>query len=105
VRDGLEKMFLDRTSAVDAAALKLYETNPAEAIAYLTDYSNDQASRTFNSYKKLYRYLFLKYMDGNIKYKVEGQQNPKVEFPGYSEEFLRRLVKESGEKLKVIKEE
>jgi dipeptidase len=105
VRDGLEKMFLDRTSAVDAAALKLYETNPAQAIAYLTDYSNDQASRTFNTYKKLYQHLFLKYMDGNVKYKVEGQQNPKVEFPGYSEEFLRRLVKESGEKLKVIKEE
>jgi dipeptidase len=105
VRDGLEKMFLDRTSAVDAAALKLYEANPAQAIAYLTDYSNDQASRTFNAYKKLYQHLFLKYMDGNVKYKVEGQQNPKVEFPGYSEEFLRRLVKESGEKLKVIKEE
>ncbi len=105
VRDGLEKMFLDRTSAVDAAALKLYEANPAQAIAYLTDYSNDQASRTFNTYKKLYQHLFLKYMDGNIKYKVEGQQNPKVEFPGYSEEFLRRLVKESGDKLKVIEEE
>lgn len=105
VRDGLEKMFLDRTAGVDAAALKLYETNPDEAIAYLTDYSNDQAARTFNTYKKLYQHLFLKYMDGNIKYKVEGQQNPKVEFPGYSEDFLRRLVKESGEKLKVIKEE
>lgn len=105
VRDGLEKMFLDRTAGADAAALKLYETNPDEAIAYLTDYSNDQAARTFNTYKKLYQHLFLKYMDGNVKYKVEGQQNPKVEFPGYSEEFLRRLVKESGEKLKVIKEE
>jgi dipeptidase len=105
VRDGLEKIFLDRTAAADAAALTLYETNPDEAIAYLTDYSNDQASRTFNTYKKLYQHLFLKYMDGNIKYKVEGQQNPKVEFPGYSEEFLRRLVKESGDKLKVIEEE
>ncbi len=104
VRDGLEKTFLERTPAVDAAALTLYEQDPQLAVAYLTDYSNDQAARTFNAYKKLYQHLFMKYMDGNIKYEVEGQKYPKVEFPGYSEDFLRRLVEESGEKLRVIEE-
>ncbi len=104
VRDGLEELFLERTPAVDAAALKMYEQDEEKAIAYLTDYSNDQASRTFKAYKNLYQYLFMKYMDGNIKYKVEGQQNPKVEFPGYSEDYLRRLVQEAGDKLRVIEE-
>lgn len=104
VRDGLEKTFLERTPAVDAAALTLHEQDPQLAVAYLTDYSNDQAARTFNTYKKLYQYLFMKYMDGNIKYEVEGQKYPKVEFPGYSEDFLRRLVEESGDKLRVIEE-
>lgn len=104
VRDGLEKTFLERTAAVDAAALTLHKHDPQLAVAYLTDYSNDQAARTFHAYKKLYQYLFMKYMDGNIKYEVAGQKYPKVEFPGYSEDFLRRLVEESGEKLQLIEE-
>ncbi len=104
VRDGLEKMFIERTPAIDAAAHALYEKDSKMAVAFLTDYSNDQAARTFNAYKQLYQYLFMKYMDGNLKYKVAGQRNPKVTFPGYSDEFLRRLVEEAGDKLRIIEE-
>ena len=101
VRDGLEKMFIERTPATDDAALNLFKTEPAKAVAYLTDYSNDQGARTFNAYKKLYQYLFMRYMDGNVKTKIEGEQNPKVEQPGYSEQFLRKIVEETGDKLKM----
>jgi dipeptidase len=101
VRDGLEKMFIDRTTSVDAAALKIYEQDKNAAIAFLTDYSTDQVTRTFHSYKNLYQELFMKYMDGNVKTRNPGQQNPHVKFPGYSEQFLRKVVEETGDKLKM----
>jgi dipeptidase len=100
VRNQLESDFLLRTPSIDAAALKLYQENKATAIAFLTDYSNDQGARTFHAYKSLYQQLFMKYMDGNVKTKVPGQQNPAVKHPGYSEPFLRKIVEETGDKLK-----
>lgn len=101
VRDGLEKMFIERTPMVDAAALKLYEKDKASAVAFLTDYSTDQVARTFHSYKHLYQELFMKYMDGNIKTRQPGQRNPKVKQPGYSEQFLRKVVEDAGERLRM----
>jgi hypothetical protein len=41
-------------------------------------------------------------MDGNIKAKVPGQMNPSVNQPGYGEDFYRSLVKQTGDKFKVI---
>ena len=40
-------------------------------------------------------------MDGNVKTKIEGKQNPKVEQPGYDESWYRKVVKDAGERLKV----
>ncbi|MDA3944929.1 MAG: C69 family dipeptidase [Bacteroidetes bacterium] len=102
VRDGLEKMFIERTTAADAAALKLHKEDPNKAVAYLTDYSTDQVARTFHAYKNLYQELFMKFMDGNVKTRNPGHQNPHVEQPGYSEQFLRKVVEETGDKLKMI---
>lgn len=102
VRDGLEGMFIERVTATDEAALTLYKEDPSKAVAYLTDYSSDQVSRTFKDYKHLYRELFMKFMDGNVKTRNPGFQNPHVEQPGYSEQFLRKVVEDTGDKLKVI---
>ena len=46
-------------------------------------------------------------MDGNIKEAVEVPEgylyhNPKLEQPGYSEEFYKKVVDDTGDKLKVI---
>ncbi|MBU1009865.1 MAG: C69 family dipeptidase [Bacteroidetes bacterium] len=100
VRNGLEASFIERTNAVDAAAMKLFQEDKAKAIAFLTDYSNDQGARTFQAYKTLYQELFMKFMDGNVKTRVPGEQNPAVKQPGYSEPFLRKVVEETGDKLK-----
>lgn len=105
VRDGLEKMFIDRVKAADEAALKLYKESPSEAVAFLTDYSSDMVSRTFKDYQHLYRELFMKFMDGNVKTRNPGFQNPHVEQPGYSDQFLRKVVEDTGDKLKVIEPE
>ncbi len=102
VRDSLEKQFIERTASVDDAAMKLFNQDKKNAIAFLTDYSNDVVNRTFDSYKTLYQELFMKYMDGNVKTRNPGHQNPNVKFPGYSEKFLRKIVEDTGDKLKAI---
>ncbi len=100
IRDGLEKGFLSQIAAVDNDAAKLFDTDKEKAIDYLTRFSCDAGALTFNTYKTAYQLLFMKFMDGNIKTKIEGQQNPKVVQPGYSEDFLRKIVEDTGEKLK-----
>ena len=102
----LEKEFIDYTKGIDAAAKALYETNPEQAVAFLTNYSNSAAERTFNTWKKLYNYLFVKYMDGNVKTPKDVPENykyvsPNLEQPGYGEAWYRKIVGETGDKLKV----
>lgn len=97
----LESKFIAQTPGTDQQALALYKKNPQQAVAFLTKYSNAQQELTFKSWKQLYAHLFTKYMDGNIKVKVEGKPLPKVKQPGYSSEFYKTIVDETGEKFKV----
>jgi dipeptidase len=101
VQKKLEHKFIDYSPAIDAAATKLHKKNPELARDFLTEYSVNQAEITLQTWKELYKYLFTKYMDGNVKEKVEGKQNPKLEQPGYGEEWYRKLIKETGDKFKV----
>jgi len=101
----LENDFISYTAGVDAAAKTLYEESPEKAVAFLTNYSNSAAERTFNTWKKLYTYLFVKYMDGNVKTPKEVPANykyvsPNLEQPGYGEAWYRRIVGDTGDKLK-----
>jgi len=101
-----EMEFIKNTPAIDAGALELYKTDKNAAVAFLTNYSVNQGDRVTYGWKKLYQYLFMKYMDGNIKterpvppgYKY---YTPKVEQPGYSKDFYKQIMEETGDKLKV----
>jgi dipeptidase len=97
----LEGQYIAYTPAVDSAALLLHSKSPQLAREFLTHYSAQAGNLTVSEWKKLYHYLFVKYMDGNIKYKVEGQKFPKVEHPGYSEQWYQDLIKATGEKFKI----
>lgn len=97
-----ETEFVNQTQTVDAKALELYKSNPELAVNYLTDYSTRLGDQVTDDWKHFYRYLFMRYMDGNVKTPVPGQMNPKVEQPGYPEEWLRRIVQETGDQFKVI---
>jgi dipeptidase len=103
----MEKDFISMTTAMDKAAAGLYETNPSLAVELLTNYSVATGNNTVLEWKDFYAHLFTKYMDGNIKEKTavpEGYRyhNPKVQFPGYGEEWYRVIVTETGEQFKVI---
>lgn len=99
----LEKEFIMEVPAIDEAAAKLYESDPDQARSFLTNYSVAQGNRTFAAWKKLYAFLFTRYMDGNIKEAAPVPEhylyhNPKLEQPGYGEAWYERIVKETGDK-------
>ncbi len=100
VQSVLEGKFVAHTSVVDKAATDLYKTDPAKAREFLTDYSVNQANSTVMRWKELYRYLFTKYLDGNIKVRDGNKQNPKVKFPGYDEGYYRMIIEKTGDKFK-----
>ncbi|MCX7833307.1 MAG: C69 family dipeptidase [Ignavibacteria bacterium] len=104
VQKELEMQYITNTSLIDERALELYEQNPELAIEYLTEYSCAKGAQTFTTWKALYKHLFTKFMDGNIKTVVPGQRNPKVSQPGYGSEWYKLIVKETGDKFKVIGE-
>lgn len=97
----LEHYYISRTSEIDKKAVELNKEDKNLSVEYITDFSVNTGNSTVEEWKKLYRYLFAKYLDGNIKEKVEGRQNPKLVQPGYSEEWYRMLIKETGDKFKI----
>ncbi len=98
----MEDVFVAYTDAIDKGAEKLLEKSKEKAVAFLTDYSVNVGNTTVKEWRALYEYLFVKYMDGNVKTKVEGQQNPSVEQPGYGEEWYRLIIEKTGDHFKVI---
>ncbi len=108
IQQKMENDFIEFTPAVDKGAMELYAQNPEKAVAYLTNYSGYAGDYTFKSWKKLYQYLFMKYMDGNIKTAKPVQPgykfaNPDLKQPGYGEDWYRLIIEKTGDQFKVKK--
>ncbi len=84
----------------------LYESNPAEAIRQLTEYSQTCADTMMKNWNNLFKYLVVKHNDMVLK-----EENKKHEFvrspyglggkitrPGYPERYWREVVKQTGDK-------
>lgn len=105
VRDSLEQSYFAAQPAVEAKAQELYKTDPAQAVAYLNDYSITKAQQMLDRWKQLATYLIVKYNDMIVKPDNKGvfSTTPEgigvtVERPGYPESYRQRLVKETGDK-------
>jgi len=101
-----ETDFIALTPAVDAGAKALIETDKDAAIAYLTSYSNSVGADVFQTWKNLYNYLFVKYMDGNIKTKRAVPEGyiyyaPEVSQPGYGEDTYKLIIEKTGDQFKM----
>ncbi len=98
----LEGNYMAMVPAMDKIAAEMYKQSPVKTVQFLTDFSVTQGNNTVREWQKLYAFLFTKFMDGNIKTPNPGHLNPFVKQPGYSEEFYRNIVKQTGDKFKVI---
>jgi dipeptidase len=102
----LEDGFLIETKEMDKKAMALNETDKKGAIAMLTDYSVKTGNETVKHWLNFYTYLFTKYMDGNIKTKVDVPQgykyhSPTLSQPGYGDDWYRKIVEETGDLFKM----
>ena len=101
----LEDGYLVKTAELDKSAAAMYKSSPTKAVQLLTDFSVKAGNNTVAEWKDLYKFLFTKYVDGNVKTKQAlpkgyNRVNPKVSQPGYSEEWLKAIAGSTGDKLK-----
>ncbi len=106
----LEEKYVAYVAVVDEAAKTLYETDSDLAIDFLTNYSVSTADQLVQDWKAFYQYLFVKYMDGNIKTAREVPEGykyvtPEVKQPGYGEDWYRTVVKQTGKQFLMPKSE
>jgi hypothetical protein len=108
IQSALEEGFKTAQPNVEAKALELYKKSQSEAINYLTQYSNRQVKDGVAEWKKLGEYLMVKYVDGVIKREENGtfKRNPyglpaSPIRPGYTNEYYKKIVEQTGDKYKV----
>ncbi len=108
VQQGIEDAFQAQQPQVEAKAAAIYKNNPADAIEFLTNYSVNSAQDATHKYQDLAKYLFVKFLDGNIKKEKDGkfERNPygnpvQPKFGGYTQDYFETIVKGSGDYLRV----
>ncbi|MBP5210303.1 MAG: dipeptidase, partial [Bacteroidales bacterium] len=101
----------EQVAKTDAMAVKMLNAgNRKMAIDLISETSNKLAEKMFNRWKELENDLLVKYMDGNIKRVNEDgsyvtrpdTKIPSVEQPQQRETWLRAIVNDRGETLKVV---
>ncbi len=107
----LEKQFIGETQVVDQLAKKRFEENPESCADLITQYSVYTGNKLVSDWKDFYHYLFMKYMDGNIKKTEDNGQlkdngngkniPPMPNQPGYGKEWEKLMIQGSGDLLKV----
>ena len=101
-----EKGFVEELSNIDAKAQELLSTDKVKAIEYLTNFSGKVTNSVTEDWSNFFKFLFIKYSDGNVKEKVEVPEGykyhtPKLTQPGYGEDWYKKIAKETGDKLKM----
>ncbi|NDV67543.1 C69 family dipeptidase [Dysgonomonas sp. 25] len=109
VQRELEYKFDKDQIETEKFASDMFEKHPDQVTKYLTEYSCDQAQYAFDKWKKLGEFLLIKYMDGVVRKEKNGEfirnehgQASSPQRVGYPDKFYRQVVKETGNKYKVI---
>jgi hypothetical protein len=107
VQKQLENHYAKMTPVVDKAALELYNNNPEEALEFVTNYSVNTANVLVARWQKLFEFLVVKYMDGNVKQEENGvfkwnEYNAapaRIGNPEYPDWWKKQVIEATGEKL------
>jgi len=100
VQREFEGRFLADQAEVDRTALNLYKQDPGLAREYLTQYAARNTEELMTRWKKLGEFLIWKYLDGNVR-----NEKGEVTHPKAPEDWLRCIVKDHGDVIKVKKVE
>lgn len=112
VQTELESSFMEFVPSIDKAAMELYNKDPELAKDFLTNFSVSMGNYTVERWEELYRFLLVKFLDGNIKKEENGVfltnewgKYPIVEHPEYPEWWLRTIIDLTGDKYLYIENE
>lgn len=105
VQSSLETRIFEQSKSVEADALAVVESSPKYAARILTEFTCSSAEETLSAWKSFGEKIIVKYND----FVVKGEKNGKVERgstglagkvkrPGYPQEYLKRVVEETGER-------
>ncbi len=105
VQGELENELSTRVAGLDS---ELAGKDLAAASVHLNNLTDVAAENVTKRYKDLGDYLFVKFLDGNIKKEKDGQFERSADgmpvqptFGGYNERYFRSIVNDAGERLKV----
>lgn len=104
---------MEQTIEEEVATLysEVADLDPEVAVNLLNNHASDWSKRYTDRYRQLGEYLFVKYLDGNIKKERDGKfartetgmpESP--EFGGYDERYYRSIAEDpdGGERLKLL---
>lgn len=108
VQQGYEKKLEDVVAEAATTLKGMPYAEARERLGRLTDMS---AAAVTKDYKRLGDYLFVKFLDGNIKKETSPGHFARTatgmpvqpEFGGYNERYFRSIVKETGDRYKISK--
>ncbi len=108
VQGELENKFMAMVPTIDKVASELYKKDPQLSKEFVTEFSVSWGNHTVERWEELFRFLMVKYLDGNKKREENGLfltgkygRYPIVEHPEYPEWWLRLIVKLTGDKFLV----
>lgn len=111
VRDQLERKYMSQAEYIEKRATDMYKSNSAEAINYLSTYSELCADEMMSAWKKLAEYQIVKYNDMVVKREKDGKFELTPDGiavspirPGFDEQYKSTIVRETGEKYLLPKE-
>ncbi len=106
VRDSLEQSYFMAQKDVEDRALLISERS--ERVAYLTNYTATKADEMLSCWRSLATYLIVKYNDMIVKPEQDGKfkrtetgLGAPVKRPGYTLNFVRELIRQTGKKFEV----
>ena len=103
----LESGFIAGVVEIDTKAAMLFKKSPEEARKVITDFSVNTGNELVADWMEFFQYLFMRYMDGNVK-KAENRQlqdngngkgiPPGPSQPGYGKDWERLMMQNTGER-------
>lgn len=103
-----EENYIKQSTETEKEAIKLARQDIKNATDYLTKYCCNTASQLVKDRKQFFTFLFMKFMDGNVK-ADDGNQHlkqtdakagiPIISQPGYGQKWQDDVAKQTGDKL------
>jgi len=101
----LENQYFNESAEAEKKALELYKNNKTEeAVAFLSNYSKTTGQGLHDAWLDFWEYLVPRFLDGNVKTYIPGEQNPNVTWPGYGDAWYERIVNDTGDRYLVPEE-